>query len=112
MTSTQRVPEYTIFESQVPNVNFGVVQATDADSPGRNNQIFYYVTGVNFKTFDYCLIHIIITIGGPSMGIIDIVPTSGLVFLTRSIVREIINSCERCKMPLFKLISKSVVSES
>lgn len=46
------------------------------------------------------------------MGIIDIVPTSGLVFLTRSIVREIINSCERRKMPLFKLIAESVVSES
>ena len=43
------------------------------------------------------------------MGIIDIVPTSGLVFLTRSIVREIINSCERWKkMPLFKLIARSV----
>lgn len=40
----QQTPEFTIREDQRTNINFGDIQATDADAPGMNSTIYFYVT--------------------------------------------------------------------
>ena len=90
----QQTPTFSIREDQQVSVNFGTIRATDADLPGPNSEIFYYITSEGLNANYYIIESEIMLgccfLGGTAVDTVGVVAASGLVFLRQAVVSIII----------------------